>query len=114
MKKILIVDDEEDVVEVLKMALEDAGFQIEGALTGAEGIEKLEKFKPDAVILDIIMEDIDGVSVSKKIPKETKIFVISACDPNTRKAIEKEINSVAWFEKPFEIQEFVEEVKKHL
>ncbi|MCD6422814.1 MAG: response regulator [Elusimicrobia bacterium] len=112
MEKILIIDDEPDVVEVLKLALEGEGFEVEKAFSGKEGIEKFEAFKPDLVVLDILMEDIDGINVRKQLPESAKVIVISACDKKTKEAIEKEIKCEKWLEKPFKIQELVEEVKK--
>jgi len=112
MKKVLIVDDEPDVVEVLKLALEGEGFEVERAFSGKEGIEKFKTFKPDLVVLDILMENINGVNVRRQLPDDAKVIVISACDRKTKEAIEKEIKCEKWLEKPFKIQELIEEVKK--
>ncbi len=112
MKKILVVDDETDIVEVIKLSLETEDFEVETAYSGRDGIEKFEKFKPDVVVLDILMEDVDGVTVGKKIGESAKIIVISACDEKTKERIEKEIKFERWMEKPFNVNELVEEVKK--
>ncbi|MCD6413550.1 MAG: response regulator [Elusimicrobia bacterium] len=111
MKKVLVVDDELDIVEVIKLSLEAEDFEVETAYSGKEGIEKFESFKPDVVILDILMEDVDGVTVRKRIGDSAKVIIISACDSKTKERIEKEIQFDRWLEKPFNVSDLVEEVK---
>jgi len=73
-KAILVVDDEEDIVFILKSVLSKKGYKVLEAFSGQEAIEKITKEKPDLVILDIMMQDINGWEVCKKIKndKETK------------------------------------------
>lgn len=59
-KKILLVDDDIDLLEQNKVLLESKGFQVETAESGKEGIEKFNKMKPDAAIVDLIMEEYDS------------------------------------------------------
>ena len=66
-KKILIVDDEPKMVTMLKMALEAASYEVVSASNGKEGIEMVEKEKPDAIILDLMMPEMDGFTACKKI-----------------------------------------------
>jgi len=56
-KKILIIDDDADIVEAMRMVLEANDFEIHTAFTGAEGLEKVKQVRPDLVILDVMMED---------------------------------------------------------
>ena len=70
-KKILIVDDEALVIKALNKKLKDEGFEVEEALDGQEALLKVEKEKPDLILLDIIMPKLDGVSVLKRL-KESK------------------------------------------
>jgi len=67
LKRILIVDDEQNILESLRGVLEDERFVIETAQTGAEGLQKLRKFQPDIVLLDIWMPGDDGLRVLEKI-----------------------------------------------
>lgn len=69
LKKILIIDDEQNILESLRGVLEDERFLVETAKTGAEGLLKLRKFQPDIVILDIWIPGEDGLRVLEKIKK---------------------------------------------
>ena len=76
--KILLVDDEDDILEVLKYNLEKEGFQIETASDGLEAIEKAEVFNPDLIILDIMMPGMNGIEVCQKLrtnPKFQKTLI---------------------------------------
>ncbi len=65
--RVLIIDDERTLSMALRLALSEDGFAVEEAATGAEGLEKLVTFSPDAVLLDLRLPDIDGVEVLKEI-----------------------------------------------
>ena len=65
--KILIVDDQSATLESLGMYFSESGFEVETAKTGLSGIEKVERFSPDIVILDIRLPDINGIDVLKKV-----------------------------------------------
>ncbi|MBN2430565.1 MAG: response regulator [Acidobacteria bacterium] len=56
-KRILIIDDDADIVEAMRMVLEANDFEISTAFTGAEGLEKVKQVRPDLIILDVMMED---------------------------------------------------------
>jgi two-component system, OmpR family, alkaline phosphatase synthesis response regulator PhoP len=77
--KVLVVDDEESIVELLKYNLEKDGYDVKTALNGVQGIEIAKKFTPDLVLLDIMMPMIDGVETCRQlraIPELQKTFVI--------------------------------------
>lgn len=65
--RILIVDDEEDILEFLKYNLEQDGYQVKTARNGAKGISKARKFKPHLIILDIMMPEQDGIEVCEEL-----------------------------------------------
>ena len=73
MKKILVVDDEIDVVEVVEMLLELEGYKVLKAYDGKEALEAVEKEIPDLVILDIMMPEIDGVEVCRRFRANEKL-----------------------------------------
>ncbi len=78
-KTILVVDDEPDFVSVLKVNLERAGFAVEVAYDGEEGLAKVEASPPDAIVLDVMMPGKDGYQVCaqlKEAPKYARIPVI--------------------------------------
>ena len=66
MAKILIIDDDADIVESMKVVLEDKKYDVVTAFSGSEGLKKAKKDKPDLIILDIMMETSDrGVEVAR-------------------------------------------------
>lgn len=66
-KKILVIDDEPDVVEMIAMALESSDFEVISAYNGVVGLEKARTEKPDAIILDIMMPEKDGFLTCKEL-----------------------------------------------
>jgi len=77
--KVLVVDDEEPILELLKYNLEKAGYEVETAPDGVKGVEVARKFHPDVVLLDIMMPGMDGVETCRRIreiPEIQKTFVI--------------------------------------
>lgn len=80
-KKILVVDDEPDFIEMIKIRLEANDYDVAWAMNGREALEKIKKDKPDAVLLDILMPEIDGLETLKqirKIHKDLPVFIITA------------------------------------
>jgi two-component system nitrogen regulation response regulator NtrX len=79
LKKVLVIDDETNILESLRGVLEDEGFQVQVAKTGSEGIQQHQKFKPDIVILDIWLGTDDGLTLLEKIkrvsPDQTVIMM---------------------------------------
>lgn len=69
-KKILVVDDEEDVVYLLREALEDEGYQTFGAQDGQAALEIVKKEKPDLILLDIMMPKMDGYTLNQQLKKD--------------------------------------------
>jgi len=70
--RILLVDDEEDILEFLSYNLRKEGFKIETANNGISALKKLNKFKPDLIILDVMMPEMDGIEVCENIRKNEK------------------------------------------
>ena len=70
MAKILVVDDEEHIVMILKDSLEFSGFQVVTAYNGLEAIEQVEKNNPDLIVLDIGMPKLDGWEVCRSKPED--------------------------------------------
>ncbi len=90
--KILVVDDDPDIVESIRLVLESAGYEVESAGTIEEGFEKVESWRPDLILLDIMMPDgTEGFHFVWKLRnqypdevKDTPILVLSAIHSTTR------------------------------
>jgi two-component system, OmpR family, alkaline phosphatase synthesis response regulator PhoP len=79
MQKILVVDDEEPILELLKYNLEKGGYEVKTADNGVKAVEIAKKFTPDLVLLDIMMPKMDGVETCRQIrdiPEMQKAFVV--------------------------------------
>jgi len=77
--KILLVDDEKDILEFLSYNLEKEGFQVYSATNGKLAIEKAKKFKPDLIILDVMMPEMDGITTCieiRKIPDLESVLIL--------------------------------------
>ena len=124
-KKVLIIDDDIDVVEAMKIALESVGYEIESAGDSDDGFVKLLEFKPDLVILDVMMGTQDeGFHVAYQIRanKDTQdlpIIMLTAVGQETgfdfdRERDEDFLPVNEFLEKPINPELLLELVKKHL
>ena len=71
--KILIIEDEKNLLDVLKIKLSDAGYEVETALDGISGLEKAKTVSPDLILLDLLLPKLDGMSLLRELKKEEKI-----------------------------------------
>jgi adenylate cyclase len=116
-KKILIVDDELNFVELLKVRLEASGYEILEAATGKEALDKVFASKTDLILLDVVMPDMDGYTFLHKIRANTDTRAIPII-VITGKPGMKELFSIegvqAVIDKPFEDKDLMLEVRKAL
>lgn len=118
-KTILIVEDEQNLVELLKFRLEANGYHVETAFDGEEGLSKIEKLKPDIVILDIMMPRMHGYDVCRKAKENTgtKDIPIIMLTARTQKKDEEQAKACgadSFIAKPFEPAELMAEIEKLL
>ncbi len=123
-KKVLVIDDDADLVAALRTALELAGFQVEAAYSGAEGLARARQVGPDAIILDVTMETMGaGFKVARQLREEAgtrdtpliMLTSINASDVGLRYGADEDWNPVDVFlDKPVPADRLVEEVRKVL
>ena len=117
-KKILIVEDDEDLLCLYRLYLQGESYQIIQAKNGKKGLERAEQDKPDLIILDMIMPEMDGEEFIQKYRVENKnfevpIIIASVNDKIPHSLIEKgKIRSV--LRKPFPIETLVKEIESIL
>ncbi|MDO4635200.1 MAG: response regulator YycF [Streptococcus sp.] len=116
MKKILIVDDEKPISDIIKFNLNKEGYETVTAFDGREAVTKFEEEEPDLVILDLMLPELDGLEVAKEIRKTSHIPIImlSAKDSEFDKVIGLEIGADDYVTKPFSNRELLARVKAHL
>lgn len=116
MKKIMTVDNEPDLVDLVKMILEGAGYEITVAYSGKECLEKLENETPDLILLDVMMPDLSGWDVFTRIRKKSKdqkVAFLSAIEvtPERKECLMQEGLS-EYILKPFTADNLVATVRK--
>lgn len=116
MKKILIVDDEKPISDIIKFNLTKEGFETVTAFDGREAIAKFDEENPDLIILDLMLPELDGLEVAKEVRKTSHIPIImlSAKDSEFDKVIGLEIGADDYVTKPFSNRELLARVKAHL
>lgn len=112
-KKILIVDDEPQIVRVLKGYLETAGFQVVTASGGTEAIAAFRHEAPDLVVLDLMLPEVDGLDVARAIRRQgdVPIIMLTARVEETDRLIGLELGADDYVTKPFSPREVVARVR---
>ena len=115
-EKILIIDDEENIAELIKFNLELNGYQIDCAHDGKTGISRIKTWKPDLVLLDIMLPEVDGITIlqilrSEDEFKETPVIMMTAKSQDSDKFIGFESGADDYVTKPFIVKELVYRVK---
>jgi two-component system response regulator VicR len=115
-KKVLVVDDEPDTLELVKLVLESGGFEVILANNGVEALAQIETTKPDIVLLDIMMPDMDGWDVFRKIKERNSdipIAILTAKAQNIDKLLGLHVlKADDYITKPFGKNELIGKVKK--
>ncbi|MDH7507146.1 MAG: response regulator [Candidatus Thermoplasmatota archaeon] len=111
-KTILVVDDEQDIRDSVKLILEKNGYKVESAVDGDDCLKKVSKLKPDLILLDIMMPGLPIDEVIKKI-KDIKIAFMSVVriSEARKKGLCKQDNIVDFFQKPFNVSDLIDRVR---
>ncbi|AJZ91116.1 response regulator transcription factor [Cedecea neteri] len=113
-KKILIVEDDENIAELLQLHLREEGFEIVHAADGNVGLEKLRQGGWDALILDLMLPGVDGLEIcrfARSMTRYTPIIMISARSSETHRVLGLELGADDYLAKPFSMLELVARVK---
>ena len=113
MKKILVVDDEKPISDIIKFNMVKEGYEVVTAFDGREALEMFEAERPDILILDLMLPELDGLEVARTIRKTSNvpIIVLSAKDSEFDKVIGLEIGADDYMTKPFSNRELQARVK---
>lgn len=115
-KKILVVDDEKPIADILKFNLEKEGYEIVCAYDGVEALQKVEEDLPDLILLDIMLPQKDGLEVCREIRKnhDMPIIMLTAKDSEIDKVLGLEMGADDYVTKPFSARELLARVKANL
>ncbi len=116
-EKILIIEDDPTIIEGLITAFEFHGFKLYTGINGMQGIDLLKKEKPELVIIDIMLPDIDGFDICKKIRETDQslpIIFLTAKNQESDKLLGFELGADDYVTKPFSARELIARVKVHL
>lgn len=116
MKKILVVDDEKPISDIIKFNLEKEGYEVVTAFDGEEAIEKVEAENPDLIVLDVMLPKKDGLEVVREVRKthSMPIIMVTAKETEIDKVLGLELGADDYVTKPFSNRELVARVKANL
>ncbi len=115
-EKILIIEDEENILEAVKYTLTQEGYDVFTSVDGEDGLEKAQEIKPDLVLLDVMLPKMDGFEVCRILRKdlEMPVFMISAKAEEIDRVVGLEIGADDYITKPFSMRELVVRVRNSL
>lgn len=119
MEKILIVDDDVDIVEVVKVRLAAEGYEVLTASNGKEALRMLEKESPDLIILDVMMPEMDGFETCKRIKSQKDkgylpIIMLTVSDRPDERVKGLDLGASDYITKPYEADEFMARIRAGL
>ncbi len=111
-KRILVVDDEPDILQLVRLTLTQEGFAVETAATAAEGLEAIEKNPPDLVVLDLMLPDMSGTEVCRTLRARPEtahlpVLMLTARSEETDRVVGFELGADDYVTKPFSPRELV-------
>lgn len=116
MKKILIIEDDDHIVELLKFNVENNGYEVSVAMDGHDGLNKAINELPDLILLDLMLPGIDGIDICNKLKnkdrtKDIPIIMLTAKGHETDKILGLEIGADDYITKPFSVRELMTRIK---
>ncbi len=118
-KKILFIEDEKDMLEMVRFRLEQEGYEVICASDGHDGLEKAHKENPDMVLLDLMLPKMDGYEVCRRLKsdeqyKKIPIAIFTARAAEKEEKLGYECGADEYITKPFEPENFINRIKKLL
>lgn len=110
---VLVVDDEKNIVQLARLYLNNEGYRVEAAFDGRQAIDKFRAVRPDIIILDIMLPEMDGLSVCREIRKSSNVPIIflTARGDDVDRIVGLELGADDYVTKPFNPRELVARVK---
>ena len=108
--RVLVVDDEESITELVSMALRYEGFDVQTASSGYGALEQIDSFRPDLILLDVMLPDIDGFNIAERLRRDRRdipVLFLTARDATEDKVRGLTIGGDDYVTKPFSVAELV-------
>src|SRR5947199_5750779 len=115
-QSVLVVEDEASIASFVSLYLKNAGYDVRAATNGADALASVQAEQPDLIVLDLMLPDIDGIEVCKRIRQrsDVPILMLTARDEDVDKIIGLEVGADDYMTKPFNPRELVARVKSIL
>jgi len=112
-ERILVVDDEPNIVDLARMYLEKEGYRVESASDGAQALERIQAREPALIVLDLMLPEVDGFEVCRRTraSSDVPIIMLTARDEDVDKIVGLELGADDYLTKPFNPRELVARVK---
>src|SRR5258707_9028766 len=116
MKRVLIIEDDKDIVELVRYNLANEGFQVNAAFDGSSGLSSLKKTPPDLLLLDLMLPKLSGLDICREIRKDDSlnrlpILMLTARGEEADRVVGLEIGAADYVTKPFSPRELLARVK---
>jgi two-component system OmpR family response regulator len=115
--RVLVVDDEPGIVDAISMTLRHQGYSVEAAETGKDALAMVTKWRPDVIVLDVMLPDVDGFEVARRLSAENEpvpILFLSALDNTEDKVRGLTIGGYDYVTKPFSLEELIARLRNIL
>lgn len=115
-KKILVVDDEKPISDIIKFNLVKEGYEVETAFDGEEALKKVYQYQPDLILLDVMLPKLDGFQVCRRIRESFNmpIIMLTAKEEEVDKVLGFELGADDYITKPFGMRELIARVKANI
>src|SRR6202167_5324913 len=116
MKRVLVIEDDKDIIELVKYNLEKDGFQVAASVDGATGLAQVRKTPPDILILDLMLPKLSGLEICKEVRKDASlnrlpVLILTAKGEEADRVVGLELGADDYVTKPFSPRELVARVK---
>ncbi len=116
-KKVLVVDDDPDIREIISLILDMEGFTVCGLDNGREVLDRIQSCRPDLILLDVMLGDSDGRDICKILKnapdtRQIPVIIVSATH-GLHTAYEKRCGADDYISKPFDVNELIDRVRKY-
>ncbi len=115
--RVLVVDDEPSIVDAISMTLRHQGYSVEAAETGKDALAMVTKWRPDVIVLDVMLPDVDGFEVARRLSADNEpvpILFLSALDNTEDKVRGLTIGGYDYVTKPFSLEELIARLRNIL